>query len=82
MTRTEQDKMIAERRVIMKLVSEELEGTVKSKSDLRRYLFMLEYNNIHYKLRQYFVDGLIYVMTDYTKVVFDCQGNQYFIEIH
>ena len=82
MTKTEQDKMVAERRVIMKLVSEELEGTVESKSDLRRYLFMLEYNKINYKLRNYFVNGSIYVMTDYANVAFDCQGNQYFIEIY
>lgn len=79
MIRTEYDKTVAAMRVTAELVSKELEGTVKSKSDLRRYLFMLEYNNINYRIKDYYLNEFIYVITDYAIASFDYEGNQLYI---
>lgn len=74
MTRTEYDKIVAAMHVSAELKVKDLEDVVKCNSDLRRYLFMLEYNEIDYKTFSY--QWWIEIHTKYARVFFDLDGKQ------
>ena len=74
MTRTEYDKTVAAMRVSAELKVKDLESVVKCNSDLRRYLFMLEYNEINYKLFSY--SRWVEIHTEYARIFFNLDGEQ------